>query len=341
MVTNSFWHRLVVTHRGKSDGRKNDPPAKSEHPSQFERSLIDRANRHILEVHKQARERDEKLQGRQDDLLHRLGDVEDDYHKTRDRYEAKKVALARDVVVPFPKTAYYIFMAFLVLGEFPFNAVVFRVFEEAAWLTIVMATTLALAIPFIAHFIGIWVRRWPRPWWWTGLKVLAATLVVVFGLLALNYVRSLYLESEAGELTRVAGREGLEYAYFAINFLVFAVAGIASYFAHDEDEEIEELRRRTVALAARRATIVSKLRGVEAARDSLLCKSKGEVDIVKAVMQELIHHYRRANAHKRREPAPSCFNDEPRFAEPEWWEEQTSAGKRSSPVESSRTLAAS
>jgi hypothetical protein len=323
MITNSIWHRWMVGLRGRRDGKKNDPPPEAVKPSQLEASLAERGNQHLAQIYGRARDRDEKLQGQQEQAQKRFEYADQEYQKTSARYEAKKQALGRDVIVHFPRALYVILLLLLILGEFPFNAVVFRVFEEAEILTIVMAVTVALAIPISAHFIGIMVRHWAPPWWRTGLYVLISIAVVVGGLFALNYVRGLYVASQSEALGQSTAREGIEYAYFAINLLVFFVALIASFFAHDEDQEIEKLRAHTLRLAARRDAAQTTLSQVKAARDALLQKSKGQAEEVMGIIRELVRIYRRANTHRRSQAAPPCFHEEPAFRPLVWWDEQT------------------
>src|SRR3989442_6958633 len=55
-------------------------------------------------------------------------------------------------------------IAFLAVGEFPLNTVVFRLFGEAEYLTYVMASTLAITIPLIGVFIGVHVRHVVPKW---------------------------------------------------------------------------------------------------------------------------------------------------------------------------------
>src|SRR3989442_8678589 len=80
-------------------------------------------------------------------------------------------------------------IAFLAVGEFPLNTVVFRLFGEAEYLTYVMASTLAITIPLIGVFIGVHVRH-VVPKWLGNLLIgiltplgVAATLYAVSPLL--------------------------------------------------------------------------------------------------------------------------------------------------------------
>src|SRR3989442_3357224 len=83
-------------------------------------------------------------------------------------------------MIVFPRVFHWALIAFLAVGEFPLNTVVFRLFGEAEYLTYVMASTLAITIPLIGVFIGVHVPH-VVPKWLGQLLIRLLTPVVVAG----------------------------------------------------------------------------------------------------------------------------------------------------------------
>src|SRR5207245_4684360 len=79
-------------------------------------------------------------------------------------YKVRSAELGRDAMIVFPRVFHWALIAFLAVGEFPLNTVVFRLFGEAEYLTYVMASTLAITIPLIGVFIGVHVRHVVPNW---------------------------------------------------------------------------------------------------------------------------------------------------------------------------------
>src|SRR2546426_6078991 len=96
----------------------------------------------------------------------------------------------------FPPVFHWILIAFLAVGEFPLNTVVFRLFGEAEYMTYIMASTLALIIPLIGVFIGVHLRHAiPRRVGNVLIGVLTP-LVVAATLYAVSLLRNTYITSQ-------------------------------------------------------------------------------------------------------------------------------------------------
>jgi hypothetical protein len=83
-------------------------------------------------------------------------------------------------------------MFLFVLGEIPMNSLAFSVFGESQIFTWIMAVGVAVAIPWIAHAMGILFKRWSEPWWKSALGITALLILTIGGLVAIVYVRVQY-----------------------------------------------------------------------------------------------------------------------------------------------------
>lgn len=327
-ITNSFWHRVKIRWQGWSDGKKDIPSTNEKNHPHAVVQLVRRGNSHIAQIFEPLSKLNEKLEGVQDALEVKWKEVKDDYEDARKRYKQKQEDEKRDVNFPFPRAAYWTFMAVIVLAEIPFNVTVFRAIStESLLLTIIMSFVVAFSIPAAAHFIGIWIRQWPQGWI-TALKVIVSTSVVVAGLFALNTIRNLFAARNqyVGEFFKSGGM--LEYAFFIINLLVFVVSTIASYFTHDRDEMFEHLKMQADTLSKKFQKISDELAEVRAKRDMILNEGKAKVKTVQEIINELIAIYYRANERSRKTPFPQSLPKDVKFDEPQWWEEVSYASKR-------------
>ena len=133
------------------------------------------------------------------------------------------------------------------IGEGSMNLFAFYVFQEPTYRTVIMAAAVMLTVPWLAHVLGVQLARSSR---WTGPLVLSAGVIgsiVVGGLIAINYVRVVYLMELAPDF--VARHPSLSLAFLMINLLVFAGSATVSYAMHapnaaTEDSRFDEVRQR-------------------------------------------------------------------------------------------------
>ncbi len=145
---------------------------------------------------------------------------------------------------------YRLAILLIVAGEFPLNAVAFRLFGEPDLMTAVMVLALAVVLVGMAHGAGLFLaREEPTPrerlllWGAAGLPVAAIVAVAL--------IRAVYLEE-------VARRHGLgrwldAVAFAAINATIFGGAVLLSYLRHDPGsrENLRDAWRRRQREAAR------------------------------------------------------------------------------------------
>lgn len=145
---------------------------------------------------------------------------------------------------------YRLAILLIVAGEFPLNAVAFRLFGEPDLMTAVMVLGLAVVLVGMAHTAGLLLaREEPTPrerlllWGAAGLPLAAIVAVAL--------IRAAYLEE-------VARRHGLgrwldAVAFAAINATIFGGAVLLSYLRHDPGsrENLRDAWRRREREAAR------------------------------------------------------------------------------------------
>src|SRR2546428_13734920 len=128
-------------------------------PAPFEQALISNGHQAVQQIFKAASGRISKLRPVVEAYQRQLDELRRRMRPIADAYKARSSELGRDATIVFPRVFHWALIAFLAVGEFPLNTVVFRLFGEAEYLTYVMASTLAITIPLIGVFIGVHVRH--------------------------------------------------------------------------------------------------------------------------------------------------------------------------------------
>src|SRR2546429_5865638 len=149
---------------GQKDGERNIPEMGSYTPAPFEQALIANGEQAVQQIYKGTSAKIAKLRPVSEAYQRRLNELERRWRPVADAHKARSAELARDAMIVFPPVFHWILIAFLAVGEFPLNTVVFRLFGEAEYMTYVMASTLAITIPVIGVFIGVHVRHGGPKW---------------------------------------------------------------------------------------------------------------------------------------------------------------------------------
>lgn len=338
-----FWSRYSnynARRHGRIDGAKGIPVIDQEERTGYEMELKQAGEELIKKVDQEWNRLDAKLKSgycmavgecraaqsaaKQAELEHqsRLKEYETVWDKTK---EAPYVQLN--------PTVYWIVMILIAIGEFPLNAIVFRLFGESEALTYVMSATLGVVLPFAAHFLGILLRKSPfREEGFTSEKFLTVLTVAVplFVIGGVAYWREQYIHQEVDKTLT-----GVTLVFMAINLLVFLAAVLASYFAHDPTAEKaqHDLRRakerlRTAennhnAARSRLAQAEDRLQKIKAERENTLDTMRGQAGEIRDFIQRVISVYRTHNIRARSSQAvPRSFKDFPQIKVPEGLSEQ-------------------
>jgi hypothetical protein len=174
--------------------------------------------------------------------------------KTLDRKRREEEARTAEERWRIRSWVYNALLALIFLGEFPLNAVAFRLFGEAEVVTWVMTGGLAAVLVFCAHGLGIILRLKKMSFrdevlaWLLGLFPIAVVAAV-------GIVREVYLK-DLGDVTGGIGQLGSvggTIIFALINLLIYLGAFVLSYLHHDPVFEGLERLEKSVKRARRSA----------------------------------------------------------------------------------------
>lgn len=199
--------------------------------------------------------------------------------------------------------------------EVPLNGQAFRVmFDDLE--SYVVGALLALALPPIAHALGIWFRQGFPGGIASRLRhlVLAlsgiAALVAVF--VAISRIRAAYTAATAATRLTGLGADEIALAMLPLNLILLAGAVFAASLSHDPDRELERTvgdrgrARRELRRAFRSWSKVASL------HDALVAVHKKECDVIEAHALAGIKEYVDHNLQSRdRQDWPHFFRDNP------------------------------
>ena len=272
------------------DANNNLPGPDDPNFSQFEQELMAMAKNEARQVKRKHEPGLKVLNGKYKPLLK-------EYERISKDYEKHTATIKRsEPNVELSRGKYYVLMILFVLGEIPMNSLAFSVFGESQIFTWVMALGVAVAIPWIAHAIGILLKRGSTPWWKNGIAVGTLLSLTVAGLLAIGYVRVEYLADLSAAATDSIGGFGnskiIGASFIGLNLVILAAATLCSFFAHDEDPLLEHLHRKTNKLG-------KAMRKTEAKHNKILTQQEQEIKRIHQKTQEVIYYYRKINQRLR------------------------------------------
>jgi hypothetical protein len=198
-------------------------------------------------------------------------------------------------------------MAGLGISELALNVSAFQVFEKPPLLTLVMAAVVGLGLPLCAHFLGAFLKQWPRPAWRTAIYVGITAAIAILCLNGVTIARSQYL---LGDRQLASRDEILQQAFFYINLFVFLTATVASYFSHEEDPDFDNMRRSFFVLDAQCGSAHRKLTDIVKQLRTIQQAHEAKVSEVQAIVRELVYLYRRNNRLSR-DGDSQAFQSEP------------------------------
>jgi hypothetical protein len=283
-----MYTKKEVQQNAVTDAKNNIPGINDPNFSQFEQECMAMANNEARQVMAKYEPQLEVLNGKHKPLLKEYQRISKDY----DEHSAK---IGRsEPSVELTRGKYYVLMFLFVLGEVPMNSLAFSVFGESQIFTWIMALGVAVAIPWIAHAMGILIKRGSVPWWKNGIGVGALFLLTIGGLLAIGYVRVQYLGdlSTAGAVHSFGNSKIIGAAFVGLNLVILAAATLCSYFAHDKDPLLEHLHRKT--------NMVNKtMRSIEAKYNKIVTEQEQKINRIHQQTQENIYYYRKINQRER------------------------------------------
>jgi hypothetical protein len=283
-----MFNRLSARQNAIRDAKNNLPGRNDPQFSPFEKELMAQARVAARQVTASYGPKLEVLNGKCKPLLKDLERISKDYDA-----HAAKIGRS-EPHVELTRGKYIVLMSLFVLGEIPMNSLAFAVFGESQIFTWIMAIGVAVAIPWIAHSMGILFKRWSAPWWKNAISIGTLLLLTIAGLVAIGYVRVQYLGdlNKASAVSSFGSSTLIGAAFVGLNLVILAAATLCSYFAHDTDPMLEHLHFRTNQL--NKAT-----RATEAKYNKMLTEQHQKLQRISQRTQEIIYYYRKINQRKR------------------------------------------
>ena len=270
------------------DAKNNLPGKDDQQFSQFEQELMAMARNDARQITSSYGPKLEVLNGKHKPLFK-------DYNRISRDYDTHSSRIGRsEPNVELTRIKYYGLMLLFVLSEIPMNSLAFSVFGESQLFTWIMTIGVAVAIPWIAHAMGILLKRWTPPWWKNAISVGTLLFLTIGGLVAIGYVRVQYLGdlSRTGAISSFGSSTVIGAAFVGLNLVILAAATLCSYFAHDTDPHLDHLHRRTNQLN-------KSMRAIEAKYRKILTKQQQRLHRIQQKTQEIIYYYRKINQRVR------------------------------------------
>jgi len=296
-----MYSKAEVRKNAKIDAKNNIPAIDDPNFSQFEQECMAMANNEARKIMTKFEPKLEILTGKHKPLLKKYERISKDYDE-----HAKEIGRT-EPHVELTRGKYYLLMLFMVFGEIPMNTIAFSVFRESQIFTWIMAIGVAVAIPWIAHAIGILHKRGSTPAWKNMICVGALLALTVGGLTAIGYVRTSYLNDMSateGAAVSFANSSIMGVAFVGLNLVILAAAILCSYFAHDKDPLLQHQYRKTNG-------INKKMRAIEAKHNKIVTEQEQKINRIHQQTQEDIYLYRKENQRLRPDHGkPKSFEKE-------------------------------
>lgn len=310
----------MIRKTGHEDGAAGLPAGSSYEPGPFERSIISAGESSISEIYSRTANELYRLEGRSSNLSNAYESNQYRLKEVLVRYRNRKDTLGRDIVIPIPYVIHWLIIVLLGIGEFPLNVVVFRMFGEPELMTYVMSLTLSITLPLIGVFLGLQIRTLVKPKIASIIMIALAPATVLGALTALSFIRNMYVTLKVEH--RLNSTSGdMMYAMFAINLLIFMGAYMVSFFAHDQDSELDALHVATVRLDGKRTKLRNRLSHAISATNAVIRAGRGEAERILSETSSKLSLYRQANmASRGGSVAPVSFSRNPSSETlKRWW----------------------
>lgn len=335
-----YFQRVQARRRGRYDGAQGVPVA--DEASTFpagEFRLKQMTDRALEELARRWAHIDKRLKGRYCGMLREvrllkiaLTETEFELRRLKVTHDesmavinqdrkAKRTKLGPEHEWRMNPLGYLMFMLAILIGEFPLNAIAFRLFGEAEVLTYVMTLVLAVSLVGSAHVLGIFLSM-EKPTMVQRL-LLAVTVVAPLGaIFAIALVREAYVVE--------LGHSGLSpraitATFILINLLIYSIATVLSYLTHDPvarqirvtEAPLQQVKRRLARMQRRKEKLEIRLQYLVAWRQKTLQAVMHEARIITNAFEELIQEYRMSNLEARKEKSvPAIFKNHPEFTLP-------------------------
>lgn len=321
---------------GKKDGQHGIPEENQEKQPAYVLQLKQLGEENIERLSQQWKKRDGVLLAAYcnaksilAELRASLSKAEDEAKQAReDERKAREEYVKHFHVKPF---WYRVMIGAVAILEVPLNSIVFQLFGEAQMLTILMSVGIGIVLPLCAHFVGGLLQH---GFLRAGKLAIETFLIVALCLAAVGSLAGIaYLREKFFEGTGVQKLLGLsmDYAtvtmiFFVINLLIFVVATVAAYVAHDpvatqhllEIKAAEKLRgnaeKKVKITEERIQQTQAQLHEVAFERQRDFEHTRHKIDEIRQIIQRLISVYEQHNQrHRGSTKKPKCFEHYPKI----------------------------
>ena len=181
---------------------------------------------------------DRAYQDREHDLAEKVHTAEREYREVRQDLQDIQSKTGRNHPLIHFKSGILYFLLLLGIGlaEVPLNLQVFQKFGEAFFITMIMASSLAIAIPVLAHFTGVFVKQRKEKKEYTYFAILCIAVFAIF-----NFGVSIFRTAVLAEAMGQAPNDLNIVIFTCLNLILFIIGVLAAYFRHDESYELEHI----------------------------------------------------------------------------------------------------
>jgi hypothetical protein len=319
---------------GKKDGQHKIPEENQEKQPAYILQLKQLGEENIERISQQWKRRDSvllaeycKAKSSIEQLRQTLEKAEEEARVAReDERKARDEYTKHFHVTPF---WYLVMIIAIAVLEVPLNSIIFQLFGEAKLLTLLMSVGIGVMLPTCAHFVGGLLRHG----FLRGGKVATETwlivvlcLVAVGSLAGIAYLREKFFEGS--DMQKLLGIQmdvtTVTLIFFVINLLIFAVAVVAAYVAHDPIATKDLLNLRAAAKLRRNAEkrinltedrlqqTQAKFHELASERQKAFEHTRHEIDEIRNIVQRLFSVYEQHNQrHRGSTKKPLCFEHYP------------------------------
>lgn len=319
---------------GKLDAKKGRPLLNQTEFPQYIKKLLDVAEEEISRLAQDWEEKDKKLKAsfcnskfEVENTKRKLQETKKAYNENKIRYEQARNKLEQLEHIS-SKTICWIVIIILMGMEFPFTSIIFNLFGEARFLTYIMAASVCIAIPLIAHFVGVFLKKGfqKHKYWIVGLFA-----IILLSLIGISYWRAEYLQiSEIQNILHLKLSSSMAiFTFLMASIIIFVVAMLLSHSAHPRDpvtyrnikwrfaEAFNNLKKsgaslRDIEVEYQRA--VNKLELITSLREQSFDKQIDKIPEIRNRCETHIRAYTKINLRCRlKNEYPECLKRKPVF----------------------------
>jgi len=181
---------------------------------------------------------DRAYQDREHDLAEKVHTAEREYREVRQDLQDIQGKTGRNHPLIHFKSGILYFLLLLGIGlaEVPLNLQIFQKFGEAFFITMIMASSLAIAIPVLAHFTGVFVKQRREKKEYTYFAILCIVIFAIF-----NFGVSIFRTAVLADAMGQSANDLNTVIFTCLNLILFIIGVLAAYFRHDESYELEHI----------------------------------------------------------------------------------------------------